>query len=89
MKLKQITIENYRSIVNSGEIRIESLQAFVGENNAGKSNILHAIECFLTSGAANIESEDFFKTDKPILIKAVFEELNAVEKSNLRPYLVG
>ena len=42
MKLAKIHIKNFRSIQNS-EIRFDEITALVGENNAGKSAILRAI----------------------------------------------
>ena len=89
MKLKGIRIKNFRSIVDSGDIRIESLQSLVGENNSGKSNILHAIEIFLTAGTANIKDDDFFNINESIIITGIFEDLNESERANLRPYLIG
>lgn len=42
MKLKEIRIENFRSIKNSS-IRFHELTAIVGENNSGKTAILRAL----------------------------------------------
>ena len=42
MKLKEIKIENFRSIKNSS-IRFHELTAIVGENNSGKTAILRAL----------------------------------------------
>jgi putative ATP-dependent endonuclease of OLD family len=89
MKLKNIRIKNYRSIVDSGDIRIESLQAFVGENNSGKSNILHAIETFLIPGRANVQIDDFFNPTEKMVITATFSDLSDNERKRLRTYLVG
>lgn len=89
MKLIKLRIQNFRSIVDSQDVRIESFQAFVGENNAGKSNILYAIRAFLTSGAGGIQDSDFFDTNKPIIITATFGNLTLVERKCLRPYLMG
>lgn len=45
MKIKQITIENFRSIKDETIIFPDSgILALVGPNNAGKSNILKAID---------------------------------------------
>ncbi len=46
MALVRVKIENYRSI-KKAEIRPPSLCALVRENNAGKSNILRAIQTVL------------------------------------------
>ncbi|RMH74679.1 MAG: hypothetical protein D6681_22820 [Calditrichaeota bacterium] len=89
MRLERLRIQNYRSIVDSGEMTIEPLQAFVGENNAGKSNILSAIQIFLTSGAGGVKENDFFDSSQPIVITASFGSLSHRERKRLRPYLLG
>lgn len=89
MKLIKLRIRNYRSIVDSDEIRIESLQAFVGENNTGKSNILHAIQVFLTPGTAEVQRQDFFNPDEAIIITATFGKLSSEERKKLRIYILG
>ena len=43
MALSRVVIENYRSIARC-EFTPSKLTALVGENNAGKTNILRAIE---------------------------------------------
>ena len=44
MKLKSFSIKNYRSIFNISKLDFSSsLTTFIGKNNQGKSNILHAI----------------------------------------------
>lgn len=52
MKIKQIHIENFRSIKNT-TINLHELTAVVGENNSGKTAILRALNCFF-----NFESEE-------------------------------
>ena len=89
MKLSALHIKNYRSIVDSGEIRIESFQVFVGENNSGKSNILMAIDVFLAAGAGGVQESNFFDKIQPIVITATFTDLTAEERNSLRTYLLG
>lgn len=43
MKIKKITISGYRSINNTIELGLKNVNAIVGGNNVGKSNILNAI----------------------------------------------
>lgn len=57
MKLSSITINSFRSI-KEATITIGDLTAIVGENNAGKSAILRAINCFFNYD----EEESSFKT---------------------------
>ena len=80
MKLKSLRITNFRSIQDSDEVRIEQVQALVGENNAGKSNILKAIEVFLTSGAGGVVEEDWKDGSQPIVITAAFGDLQPRER---------
>jgi len=46
MKITKITIENYKSIKNLEFCPNQGLNAFIGENSVGKSNIFNAI-CWL------------------------------------------
>jgi len=89
MYLSRINVQNYRSIVDSGDIRIERLQAFVGENNSGKSNLLRSIDVFLSGGTGGITIDDFNDDSEPIRIKLVFSDLTRYERMNLRRYLLG
>ncbi len=49
MKLKEITIENFRGI-RSLHLPIDGLTVLIGENNTGKSTVLEAIRLVLTRG---------------------------------------
>lgn len=46
--IRQITIKNFRSIKNE-TIRTEEITTFVGKNDAGKSNILRALNLFFNN----------------------------------------
>lgn len=45
LRIKQIHIKNFRSIINS-TIDVEQMNVFVGLNDAGKSNVLKALNLF-------------------------------------------
>lgn len=47
MKIKKITISGYRSIKEKLELELKNVNALIGGNNVGKSNILNAIWEFL------------------------------------------
>ncbi len=73
MKLKRIRIENFRSI-ESLDFNPCDLCAFVGENNAGKSNVLRALNLILGEtwpSERAFSEEDFFNydTSKDIVIE--------------------
>jgi putative ATP-dependent endonuclease of the OLD family len=89
MRLSTLTVRNFRSIAAIEEVRIEPLQALVGENNCGKSNTLRAIRCFLTAGAGGVEFSDFRDPAEPIVVECTFSGLSDFERRRLRPYLLG
>lgn len=89
MRLVKLSVKNFRSIKNFQNLRIEPLQAFVGENNAGKSNILRAVNCFLSAGAGGTEISDFNDASKPVVIEVEFHDLSENERKRLRTYLIG
>lgn len=43
MKLKEFSVENYRSITNASKIKLQDFTVLVGKNNEGKSNLMHAL----------------------------------------------
>lgn len=88
LKLSSIIIKNFRSIKDSGEIFLNSIQAFVGENNTGKSSILLSIEALCSAGAGKITHESFNEIDQPLVIRGVFTDLKPHEKRRWKPYLV-
>src|SRR4051812_785802 len=45
MKLIRFSVQNYRNILNSGPIDVGKVTAFVGQNEAGKSNLFEALYC--------------------------------------------
>ncbi len=68
MKIKSIKINNFRSVK---EVAItgplDDVWTFVGQNNAGKSSVIHAIRAFY--GEYDVKIEDFCRADgfnKPI-----------------------
>ncbi len=76
MALSRVLIENFRSIEHC-EFRPRNLTALVGENNAGKSNILRAIATAIGRDWVSVSSfgdEDFRGHDKSrdILIELEF-----------------
>lgn len=60
MKIKKVYIENFRGYKNRTLIDFESLTAFVGKNDAGKSTILEALDIFFNEGknVIKIEKDD-------------------------------
>lgn len=62
MNIFKIKIKNYKSIKDSGEVAIDDkIMAFIGQNNAGKSAILDAIQCVFPSTKKAVNRSDFHK----------------------------
>ncbi|MDD5129723.1 MAG: AAA family ATPase [Candidatus Omnitrophica bacterium] len=81
MKLRKVEIHKFKSI-DSIEIEIDSLAMFIGENNAGKSNILRAIELFYQDSVKGINEEYFYfkKNNEPITIILTFDRLTEYDE---------
>lgn len=89
MKLVELSIVNYRSIISIDSVKISSFQALIGENNTGKSNILDAIDVFLSAGAGGIQDTDFYDKTKPIVIKSKFKIASSHLKMIWKPYAIN
>jgi putative ATP-dependent endonuclease of OLD family len=78
MKIKRVLIKNYRSI-KTLEFYPNSICALVGENNAGKSNILAALNLLLGEvwpSKRSLEPSDYFEQNftQPIHIEVEFHD---------------
>lgn len=68
MKIYDISIKNFRGIAELNNLRVGDVNSFVGKNDAGKSNILKALDAFF--------SEKFSPND-------VFKGIDAGEKTEI------
>ncbi|MBA8882179.1 putative ATP-dependent endonuclease of OLD family [Phyllobacterium myrsinacearum] len=61
MRLSKFKITNYRNILDSGWINTTNVTAFVGQNEAGKSNLFEALYCLnpYVDGARYNDAEDW------------------------------
>jgi putative ATP-dependent endonuclease of OLD family len=78
MKIARISIENFRSI-RSAEIYPTDVCALVGENNAGKTNILRALDFLLGEtwpSRRSLDVSDYYHgdTESSIYIEVEFED---------------
>lgn len=73
MKIKDITIQNYKSIKNSVKIPLDgnNFYTFIGKNGSGKTNILKAIKVALSNSRNYYYDE---KTDGKIIYHIVLED---------------
>jgi putative ATP-dependent endonuclease of the OLD family len=94
VKIKTIRIENFRSFKDE-TISLDDYNGFVGQNGAGKSTILTALNIFFreTANSAtdllNLKCEDFHACDtsQPIRITVTFDELSPEAKSEFQHYV--
>jgi putative ATP-dependent endonuclease of the OLD family len=89
MRLTELSIKNYRSIKEINNFKMTSVQSVLGENNSGKSNILSAIEVFLSAGSGGIKVEDFNDKTQKITVKTKFKVTAPHLKKTWRPYLLN
>ena len=89
MRVEKLYIKNFRSIEEL-DIELQPLCAFIGPNNAGKSNILDALNHILgerwptTPGAFSDRDFRDHDTTLPIEIKAIFDGLLNDDYNNPR-----
>jgi len=88
MRLSSLHVKNFRSIKDSGEFIVQPVFALIGENNSGKSNLLHAVEILVSAGVGRVARDDFNDPNAPIIIKGEFNSLSETEKRRWRSYLV-
>lgn len=82
MRIKYITICNFRGVDKLEKLEISDLNTFVGKNDAGKSAILRALACFFD--VKKFDTKDVFKgkpEEETISIEVSF--LPAVEIDDL------
>ena len=75
MKLRRITLENFRGFCDRTSIDVErDITAFVGGNDSGKSSVMEALDVFFNGG---IESGDasVFSSSKQVSISCEFSDL--------------
>ena len=94
MKIKSVTIRNFRSIKDQ-TVEFDDYTCFVGANGSGKSNVLHALNVFF--GESEIPGldtrllgeEDFYAkiTAAPIEITVTFSDLSQEAKNDLSHYV--
>ena len=86
MKISRVFIKNFKSF-KSERIDFGNLLAFIGENNAGKSNVLKALDLFF--GDTKKLDEHFFNNSaEKIIIQVWFRDLNDEAKKTFSKYLL-
>ena len=84
MKIKDINIENWRSIKNLSA-EINDFSVIIGQNNHGKSNIISALLFFF--GKIKPNEQDFLDSNNPVKIEITFDHLDEADKTTFQKYL--
>ena len=89
MRIRELVIHNFRSIKDL-KIEAEHLVVLVGPNNAGKSNVLGALDFALTA-AVKPASEELFayrdEGDDGLWVEVEFSQLTEQEVTTFREYV--
>ncbi|MBI2612812.1 ATP-dependent endonuclease [Candidatus Kaiserbacteria bacterium] len=86
MKITRLLIKNFKSF-KSERIDFRGLMAFIGENNAGKSNVLKALDLFFKD-TKKLDEEYFNNSAEHIVIQVWFNNLNDDAKETFKKYLL-
>ncbi|KAB8154946.1 AAA family ATPase [Kordia sp. TARA_039_SRF] len=79
MKLKSLTIKNFRAYQSETKIGFDELTTIIGKNDIGKSTILEALEIFFNNQTVKIDSSDanIHSTIKTVEITCEFTDYPA------------
>jgi len=89
MKIKRIELHGFRTFPQL-DLELSDYSVFVGKNNSGKSNLLHAIYCFYNPKKLTMDDAtknvtgDYQYHD--LSIKLTYDDLNPTEKQNNKLY---
>ena len=72
MKIKKITINNYRGINVPTEINLHDFTCIVGKNDVGKSTILKALDIFLNDSTISVDDKNIYNQDDHIYVEVAF-----------------
>lgn len=73
MQISRINIKNYKSMRASGDIVIgQEIYALIGQNNAGKSTILDAIQCLFPDTKCSVEYKDLYDRKENVVVEIEF-----------------
>ena len=84
MKIRDVQIENWRSIRNV-DLTFQDLMIFIGQNNHGKSNILSAVLFFF--GEIKPQELDFHNQTDELYVEITFDDLDENDKSTFSKYV--
>ncbi|MFW2513521.1 ATP-dependent nuclease [Demequina sp. SO4-13] len=76
MRLDKLTVENFKSL-RAVDLPLSKFGCVVGENNAGKSALLHAVQVFFQTGPRRqVSRHDFYDLSEPIRIALAISNID-------------
>lgn len=75
MRLEEIILCNFRGYVQEVRIPVNSITAFIGKNDAGKTTILEALDTFFNQSKLDVRDKNIFHAEEETIIGCVFSEL--------------
>lgn len=83
MQLSSVKIENFRAHVST-ELTLSSFGCLIGENNAGKSSVLHALHFALKgSPPGKLDVADFYDPSRPLSVEVQFDEVTGSDLARI------
>lgn len=86
MKIQTVTLSNWRS-VKDVTITFQDIMIFIGQNNHGKSNILHALLFFF--GHIPFDEIDFNGNSNELFVEITFADLDQNDKTTFHKYVTN
>lgn len=77
MKLKKVSIKNFRCFKDEIEVMFNDITTFIGKNDIGKSTVLEALEIFFNNSIVKIDKDDpnVHSENKEVVITCDFCDL--------------
>lgn len=75
MKLKALTVENFRGYREATTVSVGNFTAIIGRNDVGKSTLLEALEIFFNGGKPDSDDAHIDRRGKTTRISCQFDEL--------------
>lgn len=85
MRLSHLSIRNYRCFEELADLPLETITAFIGPNDSGKSSILHLLRsCFLNEP---LSENDFRNPGSTVVVEMSFNVSRASEAENAQDFM--
>ncbi|WP_157891468.1 ATP-dependent nuclease [Candidatus Mancarchaeum acidiphilum] len=93
VNVDRMHIENFRSVKNL-DVKLDKINALIGPNNAGKSNVMKALSIVLGESWPSskiVDDNDYFDRDrrKPIKIQVMFDQHFVDSRYGMKVYGFG